>query len=105
MKLTISLLEIITQNKELSLNTDMDMVFSSGLMELTTRVTGGTIKLRVKALSGMLRGMSIEENSKMIWLTDMESTLILMGRSTKGSSEMTFKRVMGRKSGLTVPST
>ena len=54
----------------------MATVFNIGLMVLITRVIGVITKQKVKVLSGMLKVMCIEVNSKMIWQTDMENILI-----------------------------
>jgi len=42
----------------------------------------------------------IEVNLKMIWLTDMENTLILMVPNIRENSMMTYKKVTARKNGL-----
>jgi len=36
----------------------------------------------------------------MLWLTDMENTLILMVPNIRENSMMTYKKVTGRKNGL-----
>jgi hypothetical protein len=81
----------------------MVMVFNTGLMELTMKVSGTLTKLRAKELFGMLKEMFITANSKMIWPMGMESTLILMAVNTRVSSKMMSKRVMAKKSGSMVP--
>lgn len=79
----------------------MDMEFNIGPMVPITKDSGHTTKQRVKALSGMLRVMSIEVNSRMIWPMGMVNTHISMVQSTKENSEMMSRRVMVRRNGST----
>lgn len=77
------------------------MESSIGLMEHITKANGHLIKQRVKALFGMLRAMSTEGNSKMIWQMDMAITLISTGQNIRASLRTTSKRVTEKKSGST----
>ena len=83
----------------------MGMVSNIGLMVRIMKVIGTIIKQKDKVLSGMLKVMYTEVNSKMIWLMDMESILISMGPNTKANSETMFKKAMVKKNGLMGPST
>ena len=83
----------------------MAMESSTGLMELTMRDSGLTIKLKATVLSGTQREMSIEASSKMIWQTATASTLISMAASTKENSKMMSRRGTERRSGSMEPST
>ena len=49
----------------------------------------------------MLRVIFIEVNLKMTWLTGTENILISMDLSIKENFMMTYKKVMGKKNGLT----
>jgi len=91
------------QNHLILLGTDM--VFSIGLMELTMKVNGNIIKPKDKEPFGTLKGMYIEDNSRMIWLMASVSILILMARSTRVNLEMTSKRAMAKKNGSMVLNT
>ena len=84
---------------------DMDMEFSTGPTELTTKVSGTSIRLRAKEHFGMLKVMFTGESSKMTWPMDMESTLILMEVSTRESSRTTCRKATERKSGSMEPNT
>jgi len=75
--------------------------FNTGQMELITKASGVTIKLKEKARFGMLKEMSIKASSEMTWQMVMENILISMGQCTKVSSKMMFRKVMVKKSGLT----
>lgn len=78
---------------------DTDTEYNIGLMVLTTKDIGGTIKQKVKALSGMLKVMCTEANSRMIWLTDMENTLTLMEVSIRVSLKTMCKKETVKKNG------
>lgn len=54
----------------------MGMVYNIGQMELIMKVNGVLIKLKDKALFGMLKEMFTEVNLKTIWQMDMENILI-----------------------------
>jgi len=84
---------------------DMVMESSTGLMELTTKDSGATTRQRDRELSGTQKEMYIEVNSRMIWLTAMENTLISTAASIRESSKTMFRRETVKKSGLTEPST
>ena len=81
------------------MNSDTDMEYNTGSMELITKDSGNITKLKVKALSGMLKVTFTVVNSKTIWPTAMESTLISTEANTRESSEMMFKKEMEKKSG------
>jgi len=49
----------------------------------------------------MLRVIFIEVNLKTTWLTGTENILISMDLSIKENFMMTYKKVMGKKNGLT----
>jgi hypothetical protein len=51
------------------------MEFNIGLMELITKDSGISIKLKDKEHFGMLKEMCIEGNLEMIWQMDMENIL------------------------------
>jgi hypothetical protein len=81
----------------------MATVFNIGLMVLITRVIGVITKQKVKVLSGMLKVMCIEVNSKMIWPMGMENTPTSTDQNTRENSKMTCRRDMEKKNGLMVP--
>lgn len=54
----------------------MGMEYSTGPMALIMKGSGISTKPMDKVLSGMRKEMFIEVNSKMIWQTAMENTLI-----------------------------
>lgn len=78
----------------------MVMVSNIGLTEQIMKVTGLWTKLKVKEPFGTQKVIYIEVNLKMIWLTDMENTLILMVPNIRENSMMTYKKVTARKNGL-----
>jgi len=94
------IMALIHKMTRTSMNFVMDMEFSTGPTELIMRDSGTSIKLKDKELSGMLKAMYIEENSKTIWPMDMESTLISTEANIKESSKMMSKRATEKKSGL-----
>ena len=75
------------------------MEFNIGLMELITKDSGISIKLKDKEHFGMLKEKCIEGNLEMIWQMDMENILTLMEANIKVSLKMMFKRVMEKKNG------
>jgi hypothetical protein len=87
------------------ISSDMVMESSTGSMELITKDSGATIRLKDRVLSGTPKEMYIEVNSKMIWLTAMENTLISTAASIRESSKTMCRRETEKKSGLTEPST
>ena len=86
-------------------NSDMATVFSTGLMERTTKVNGTSTKRKVRAHSGMLRVTYTKASSRMTWQMDMASIRTSTDQSIKESSRMMFRKAMVKKSGLTEPST
>jgi len=63
------------------------------------KVNGVIIKLKAREYFGMLKEMSIWECSKMTWLMDLVSTLILMDLNTEESLEMISKKAMEKRNG------
>ena len=52
-------------------------------MELSTKVSGSTTKLKAMELSGMLRATFTQANSGLIKLTDLVFTLMLTAQDMK----------------------
>lgn len=92
------------RTKRTSTRSGTAMESRSGLMELTTKVTGSMEKLRARARFGMQREMSIEENSGTTWQTDTENIHILTDQDTEASSKTMFSKARVRKSGSMEPS-
>jgi len=69
------------------------------------KVPGSITKLAEEVLSGMQREISMLENSKMIKLMDLASTLMSMEADTLASGLMMFKKEKVKKCGLMAPST
>ena len=89
----------LKRTKRKSMNSDMDMEYNTGLMEPIMKGNGTTTKLRGKEPSIMLKVISTEVNSRMIWPMDMENTFILMEVSIRENSKMTCRKDMVRKNG------
>ena len=87
---------------QISRSSDTVMVYSTGPMVPTTKVSGTLTKPKGKESSGMLKEMYTRATSGMIWPTVMESILISMDPSIKESSKMMSKKAMEKKSGLMV---
>ena len=85
---------------KMTISLDTDMEYNIGLMELIMKDNGNTTRLRDKELSGMLRVMSIEVSSRMIWQMDMESTLTLTVANIRENLKMMFRKEMAKKNGL-----
>ena len=83
----------------------MVTVYNTGLMVLTTKVSGNSIKQKAKVSSGMLKETCTEVNLEMIWPMAMVNTHISMDPNIKESFEMTYKKAMVRKNGSMEPST
>ena len=73
-------------------------------MELIMKVNGSLIKRKARVPFGMLKVMSIRENSRMIWRTVMENILTSTVPSIKESLKTMFRKDMVKKNGLMVPS-
>lgn len=86
-------------------SSDTVMVYSTGPMVPTTKVSGISTKPKGKESSGTLKAMYTRVTSGMIWPTVMESTLISMAPSIKESSKMMSRKAMEKKSGLMVLNT
>lgn len=93
------IMALIPRMTRTSMNFVMDTEFSTGPTEPIMKGSGISIRLKDKELSGMLKAMFIGENSKMIWLTDMESTLISTEANIRESSRMMFKKATEKKNG------
>ena len=83
----------------ISRNLDTVMVFNTGLMVPTTKVSGSLTKRKAKVLFGMLKAMFTEVNLRMIWQMDMVSILISTVQNTKANLKMMFKKAMVKKNG------
>jgi len=83
----------------------MDMVSNIGQMELIMKGNGATIKQRDRERFGMLKAMSIEENSKTIWQMAMVNTHTSMVLSIKVNFGMMSKKAMEKKNGSMEPNT
>ena len=79
---------------------DTDMEFNIGLMEHIMKVIGTITKQKVREHFGMLKEISIEESSRMIWQMATESTYISMVQNIKENSEMIYKKDKEKKNGL-----
>jgi hypothetical protein len=82
------------------LSSDTDMVYNTGQTEHITKETGFLTKLKDKEHFGTLRVMFTEVNSKMIWPTGTENTLISTDPNIKVSLETMYKKDMEKKNGL-----
>jgi hypothetical protein len=80
----------------------MAMVFKYGLMELSMKDNGITIKQKVKVHFGMLKVMCMKVSLKMTKLTAMEFIHTLMVLDMKDFGKMICKRDMVVKYGLIV---
>jgi hypothetical protein len=72
-------------------------------MEQFMKVNGGTIKLKDREHSGMLKEISTPVSSKLIRPTVKESTRMLTDPDTKANGSTTSKREKVRKPGLMEP--
>lgn len=81
------------------------MEFSSGLMELFMKDSGLIIELKALAFSGMLRGMSIKEISRLIRHVVMEFIYMSMEVGMKVNGLMMSKKDRGKKLGQMEPNT
>lgn len=81
-------------------SSEMATVYNTGLMVLTTKDSGNSIKRKVKVSSGMLKETCTEVNSETIWPMAMVNTHISMDPNIKESSQMTYKKVTVKKNGL-----
>ena len=91
----------LKRTKKKSMSLDMGTEYNIGLTEQIMKDNGTTTKQKDKVLSYMPKGIYTEENSKMIWQTDMVNTSISMEASIKENLKTMFKKDTEKKNGLT----
>jgi len=83
----------------------MDMEYSNGLMELFMKDSGLIIEQKALVFSGMLRGMSIKEISRLIRHAAMEFIYMSMEAGMKVNGLMMCRKDRERKLGQMEPNT
>lgn len=82
----------------------MDTGYKSGQMAPSMKDSGLTIKQRAREHFGMQKVMCMMVSLRMIRLTAMEFTLMLMGQGMKATGKMTCKKDMDVRYGVMEPS-